>query len=123
AALTAWIWFCFFSGYSFRARRWTFFGTFAVLAVLFALFRVVEVTGSMVPTFAWRWTWRAPDHALGKLELSPTVPIDLARTTPDDFSQFLGPERGGCVAGRELAGDWSAEPPVLVCERPIGAGW
>src|SRR4051812_23789816 len=90
AMATAWVWFVFFSGYSVRARRWTFAGALSVAVISLAMFRLVEVTGSMVPTFAVRWGWLAPDHTLGRLEASATETIDLTTTTADDFPQFLG---------------------------------
>src|SRR3954467_10497672 len=57
AVATAWVWLVFFSGYSPGARRWTFVGTLGVVVVAIAMFRLVEVTGSMVPSFAVRWGW------------------------------------------------------------------
>jgi outer membrane protein assembly factor BamB len=124
AALTAWIWFCFRSGYSLSARRTVFVGTFVAIGGMLAVFRYREVSGSMVPTFTPRWTTPAPDQELGKLETNPTAtPIDLLTTTPDDFPQFLGPERSGWIAEPQLARDWSASPPKLIWKRPIGAGW
>src|SRR5436305_14867824 len=62
AVATAWVWFVFCSGYSPRARRWTFIGTLVAVAISIGMFRLVEVTGSMVPSFAVRWLWRPPDH-------------------------------------------------------------
>ena len=123
AVATAWIWFVFFSGYSTAAQRWVLGGTVALVLLGMAMFRVVEVTGSMVPTFAVRWGWLAPDHKLGRLAMTPAEPIDLATTTTEDFSQFLGPERSCWVAGPELARDWTKQPPKLVWKQPIGAGW
>src|SRR6266850_1266197 len=124
AALTAWIWFCFRSGYSLVARRAVFWGTFVTIGSALAAFRFIEFSGSMVPRFAPRWQAASPDQQLGKLELTPAdAPIDLATTTPDDFPQFLGPERSGWLPGPELARDWSADPPKLLWKRPIGAGW
>src|SRR5437868_8773108 len=62
AVATAWVWFVFFSGYSVRARRWALGGTTVLVLLGLAMFRLVEVTGSMVPSFAVRWGWRPPDH-------------------------------------------------------------
>jgi outer membrane protein assembly factor BamB len=121
AGLTAWIWFCFRSSYSRAAQRTVMIGTVVVLVGLAAMFRFREVSGSMVPTFVPRWSGSAGN--LGKLETSPAEPIDMATTTPDDFPQFLGPQRSGWLAGPELARNWSANPPKLLWKRPIGAGW
>jgi outer membrane protein assembly factor BamB len=124
AGLTAWIWFCFLSSYSLAARRAAFVGTFVALGLLFAGLRFREFSGSMVPTFVPRWSEAAPDLELGHPQITAAAtPIDLATTTPDDFPQFLGPERSGWIPGPELARDWSASPPKLIWKRPIGAGW
>jgi outer membrane protein assembly factor BamB len=123
AVATAWVWFVFVSGYSTRARRWTFIGTLAAVAIAVGTLRLVEVTGSMVPSFAVRWGWRPPDHTLGRWEGSVAVPIDLTTTTADDFPQFLGPERSCMAPGPPLARDWSEQPPKLIWKQPIGAGW
>ena len=54
SAATAWVWFVFFSAYSIGARRWTFVGTLVAVVIAIGMFRLVEVTGSMVPSFAVR---------------------------------------------------------------------
>jgi outer membrane protein assembly factor BamB len=123
AVATAWVWFVYFSGYSVGARRWTFIGTLAIVAIAIANFRLVKVTGSMVPSFAVRWVWRPPDHTLEQWEANPAGPVDLTTTTADDFPQFLGPERSCWIAGPPLARDWSDEKPKLLWKQPIGAGW
>lgn len=123
AVATAWVWLVFFSGYSVAARRWIFIGTLVAVAIAVVNFRLVKVTGSMVPSFAVRWFWRPPDHTLDKWEPNPAGPIDLTTTTADDFPQFLGPERSCWVAGPALARDWSQEPPKLLWKQPVGAGW
>jgi outer membrane protein assembly factor BamB len=123
AVATAWVWVVYFSAFSLRARRWLFFGTIGAIAVAVAMFRIVEFTGSMLPTFAFRWGWLSPDHKLDHLTLTPKEPIDLATATADDFPQFLGPERSCWIAGPRLSRDWTATPPKLLWKQPIGAGW
>src|SRR2546421_3181803 len=114
AVATAWVWFVFFSSYSISARKWIFIGTLAAVAMAVGTLRLVEVTGSMVPTFAVRWGWKPPDHTLGKWEASAAVPIDLTTTTAEDFPQFLGPERSCWLPGPALARDWSTQQPKLI---------
>ncbi len=123
AVATAWVWFVFFSGYSAAARRWTFLGTLLAVAISVGMFRLVEVNGSMVPSFAVRWLWRPPDHKLEKWEANPAGAIDLTTSTANDFPQFLGPERSGWIPGPKFARNWSQQPPKLVWRQPIGAGW
>src|SRR5687768_665575 len=58
ACITLSIWFTFFSGYR-RAIRWgVTLGTFGLLFLLIALYRVDRVSGELVPTFRPRWTKR-----------------------------------------------------------------
>ena len=49
--------------------------------------------------------------------------VDLNDTTPDDYPQFLGPDRLATLAEVEFDRDWSAHPPRLLWRQPIGAGW
>jgi len=51
--------------------------------------------------------------------------VDLATTTPNDFPQFLGPQRSCWIPGPDpgLDPDWAHRPPKLVWRQPIGAGW
>ncbi|MHB8862835.1 MAG: outer membrane protein assembly factor BamB family protein, partial [Pirellulaceae bacterium] len=51
------------------------------------------------------------------------APVDVSRTTPNDFPQFLGAHRNLTVTGIELERDWVAHPPRLLWRQPIGAGW
>src|SRR6185436_15648996 len=89
----------------------------------FTLFTIVEVTGNMVPRFAPRFS-KPADVVLGKVETkAKSSGIDLVTTTPDDFPQFLGPDRNNYLSGPNLADDWNATPPREVWRRKIGAGW
>ena len=98
-------------------------GVLTMVGLFFVLFRFVGVNGEMVPTFVPRWQ-PVPDMAMGKVESQPDRPAaDLATTTPDDFPQFLGPDRNAYLPGPELARDWPANPPRELWRRPIGAGW
>ena len=124
ALLTAWIWISFRSYYPPLVRRLVFVGPFAAIAIGIGTFRFVEFSGSMVPRFAPRWVADKPEKSLGKVESkTDAAPIDLASTSPDDFPQFLGPERSCWIAGPELARDWEKKSPKLIWKRPIGAGW
>jgi outer membrane protein assembly factor BamB len=94
-----------------------------VLGGLFALVRVDETTGDVVPKLAWRWTPKA-DMALAA-EFGDLVGgrADLQKTTPDDYPEFLGPRRRAVVAGSQLAREWERSPPREIWRRPIGAAW
>jgi outer membrane protein assembly factor BamB len=125
ALLTTWIWLCFQSGLAPWIRRTAAVGSLIVVAGLVAALRYEEVDGSMMPRFVPRWA--AVHHAeLGAIPArAPTdeSQIDLTTTTPDDFPQFLGPQRMPWLPGPQLARDWSATPPRELWKQPIGAGW
>jgi outer membrane protein assembly factor BamB len=123
ALLTLWIWFCFLSGYAVLMRRGALFAPLAVVVgfaaalAFWGFTNLVHVSGSLAPRLV------LPRRDAGKLEIEAAGPIDLATTTPEDFPQFLGPERSCWVPGPELARDWSKNPPKQVWRRPIGAAW
>ncbi len=126
AILTIWIWMCFRSGWP-RLVRLLALASPLVPILLFmpylGLLRLEEVNGDMLPRFALRWT-TTHDRRLPPVEAPPAAkPIDLKTITPDDFPQFLGPQRSGWLPGPKLARDWQAQPPKLLWRRPIGAGW
>ncbi len=124
AAVTAGIWFFFFSPASRKVRFGSMAALVGVLVVFFTIFRVDSFSGSMVPGFSLRFS-RAADRAL-KATASETVTVaiaDLATTTPWDFPQFLGPERDVSVSAVALDRDWQTTPPELLWRQPIGAGW
>jgi outer membrane protein assembly factor BamB len=124
SGLTAWLWFCFRSGYSVRSRRLVFVGSLLVIVGFFATFRYREVTGSMVPSFDLRWSPSNSDRELSRLEgIAADERVDLVSSTPHDFPQFLGPDRSGWISGPQLARDWAGSPPKLLWKQPLGAGW
>ena len=58
-----------------------------------------------------------------------SVPSSAAGTatavipSPDDFPQFLGPNRDSYVPRLELAQDWQTKPPHENWRKEVGAGW
>jgi outer membrane protein assembly factor BamB len=128
AALLMLFWFCFFSGKP-RHQRYEVLVGALVLAGLFAgLFKVEGMTGNMIPIITFRpWllalVGRATEEAGAPAPVSADARADLASTTPQDFPQFLGPQRDLSVASVKLSRDWSAQPPQEVWRRKIGAGW
>jgi len=97
-----------------------------VLPVAFALvFRVDGIGGEFRVDFALR---NAPviDHGAQlptKIAPAKDDRPDLLHTTPDDYAQFLGPDRTGVISGRTLSGDWTKTPPREVWRIPVGAAW
>jgi outer membrane protein assembly factor BamB len=106
----------------------------AVLAALLPLpvaagllLKADGLTGDGTLNFAWRWTAR---HRCSALHDRPGMNGSLGRRqpihlieTPDDYPQFLGPQRQAVVPGARLTGDWQAGPPRVVWRRDVGAGW
>lgn len=123
AAMTLLVWFVALSGYPRPLRL----GTVAVLGLavvtFFAAFRIEQVTGSLIPTFRWRLA--PPKDALLEQPKASEgeAAIDLTRTSPGDFPQFLGPHRNGVVEGVRLKRNWNDEPPARLWRQPIGGGW
>ncbi|MFM7073870.1 MAG: PQQ-binding-like beta-propeller repeat protein [Planctomycetota bacterium] len=96
----------------------------ASVAALVGALRIEETSGTLVPTFRFRWQPRR-DESLPPVAAAATDGIDLVTTTPDDFPRFLGPAGVPVLVEPSvpLAGDWSTNPPQLRWKRPIGAGW
>ncbi len=109
-------------------RRFKILGT-ALLTFVALTFIATKVlrregsyTGAGVPRFVWRWTPR--DVAPPMMPIAAkAVAIDLSATTPDDFPQFLGPDRDAQVRGVHLSRDWASHPPELLWRRKVGAAW
>jgi outer membrane protein assembly factor BamB len=121
AATAVVIWFLLGSVCS-RRLWWSVAGALglALLAVL-ACVRIEQVSGDLVPQFAFRWQRRA-DQRLAR-PVTAGQAVDLRTTTPEDFPQFLGPRRDARLTGLRLRRDWQTHPPRLVWRREIGAGW
>jgi len=119
------LWFCFFSGKPRHQRYELLIGVVALAAIFGVCFNVEGMTGNMLPIFRLRPWLR---ELLGSTAAGPAAPsaagnVDLATTTPNDFPNFLGPNRDLSVAGVKLARDWSKQPPQEVWRKKIGAGW
>ncbi len=121
SALTAAIWFVFFSNFERRTRFRTGGAMVAVLAMFLALFRIDSVDAEMAPRFVWRFA-AAADRSLA-VPTTLTGGIDLATRSSWDFPQFLGPHRDSSVDSVTLGRDWEGRPPEMVWRQPIGAGW
>ncbi|WP_254507899.1 PQQ-binding-like beta-propeller repeat protein [Anatilimnocola floriformis] len=141
AAFSLYVWFCWFSGFSFQARRIGFIIPLLLPIIGVATFRYEGVDGYMKPTFVPRWR-RAHEAALagkpvaakapqpagaekeGTAAAVPAVPtVDLRTETANDFPQFLGPQRTNYLPDAKLADDWNDSPPKEIWRRDIGPGW
>jgi outer membrane protein assembly factor BamB len=101
----------------------------AVLTLLFLValassftLRVEGLTGDAHLNFALRWS-KAPTSLEAGETASPAFPVDLTRTSPHDYDQFLGPTRLGVVSDARLERDWNRHPPRPLWRRAVGEGW
>lgn len=135
--LCVYIWFCWFSAYSFRTQRLGFWLPIGAVAIAVACLRYEGVDGYMKPTFAPRWlprrtglvvNPRAPQpRAEDESAQDPQAParsaIDLETETNQDFPQFLGPQRNNRAPDLEVTADWSQTSPRELWRKDIGPGW
>lgn len=101
-------------------------GVGVVVVLIFGpvfLFRVEGFDGRLMPILRWRWSSRREPLPESPAVSTDVATVDLATETPDDFPQFLGPERSGDLPDVYLRRDWDADPPELLWRRPVGAGW
>ena len=117
------VWFLLLSGYSWWFRGLVTLGSVAGIVLFFSAFEIAHVSGEMVPTFRLRAS--PPPDALLEAPVPPAdvADVDLSRTTPQDFPQFLGPDRDASLDEIALDTDWESHPPQQVWRQPIGAGW
>ena len=124
------IWFAIFSGLK---RRTRFSGAAIVVALIFGAIVAVKVTtrvdgtvsGVGMPRLVWKWSPPLGNDPTSLPTVTPdlTHPVDLTKTTAQDFPQFLGPDRSNAISGIHLERDWTAKPPRKLWSQPIGLGW
>lgn len=102
-------------------------GLLLAAAALFPLLvQAAGLTGDAHVDFAWRWGATPREAAtvvVPETGMLARESADLTRTTPDDFPQYLGPQRQAVLPGVRLARDWAKTPPRLLWRQPVGAGW
>jgi outer membrane protein assembly factor BamB len=106
-----------------RALGWSVVSALGV-ALMFSTLAVREMLGDTTLSFGWTWS-KAKDF-----ELQAPKPITAAITTgfeatPDDFTQYLGPNRDGVLPSLpdHAATDWTAHPPKELWRITVGPGW
>ncbi|MEE8523430.1 MAG: PQQ-binding-like beta-propeller repeat protein, partial [Thermoanaerobaculia bacterium] len=82
--------------------------------------RIKGVSGDWIPQLAWRWSAGPQDLEDRTADAAAIATVSAA---PEDFPQFLGPERDGKVRGVRLARDWENQPPRLMWRREVGPAW
>lgn len=135
--IALWSWFSFRSTYPFAWRLGVMIAGLGIGAFLISSVRMEGVTGNWIPT-GWRWSWDKPrDFTRAKPAVtsttngdqseskpaSATLPLEPIVGTPDDFPQFLGPNRNGYLPDAKLSHDWQANPPRILWRKEVGAGW
>ena len=118
------IWWTFFSRVPNRLRLSVTFGLVGLVALCAAMFRVRGVSGDLMPLVEFRWTKRALPQAPTAKQSSILSTLDVfSESTNRAFSQFLGPDRNGVLAGPKLETNWPAHPPEILWRQKIGAAW
>jgi outer membrane protein assembly factor BamB len=104
----------------FRARALVLAGLLAASPAFPLLLRTEGLTGAAVVNFTWRWA--RPPAFTGTAD-NPGGTAHLTAPGPDDFPQYLGPQRLGVLPGAHFGRDWQGQPPREMWRRPLGAGW
>lgn len=95
----------------------------ALAALLFVFHRfvaVVDLSGGAQLRLAWRSGIQPA--VVDPLEVADAQPIAVT-PSPNDFPQFLGPDRNAVLANVRLDPDWTNRPPKPVWRQRIGEGW
>lgn len=129
------LWWTFFSRVQWRLR---FIGWGVVVACVFitgCFIRIDDVTGEVIPIFAWRWAPRREQVAAAYFEkLSATKqtaskditePLEQPplKITDADWPEYRGRLRDGIVRNVTIRTDWDAHPPRARWRHPVGLGW
>jgi outer membrane protein assembly factor BamB len=118
------LWWVLLSRSRWRLRLGVVLGVALLGAAGVSLFRVVGVTGDLIPVLGYRWTSKPsspePVSAAVSSAAASMAEKDRVRTP---YPQFLGPHRDGVLPGPKLAMNWETNPPRVLWRRPIGAGW
>ena len=123
SAMTLWAWFVLFSQFSGKFRVRVNLFLIVVVVTTVAIFRIDGFDGRMRPIVNWRWA-RQAGELVSEVEVASNISfgIDLTTTTPDDFPQFLGPERNQNLPGPNLDHDWDMEAADFRAGLPLTFG-
>ena len=108
-----------------RIRRRSVLAVMLGCAVVFPMFRVADVSSSLAPILAWRWS-PTPEEALADTwaALPPAGKADVpAQAGPLDWPGFRGPARDGRVEGVRFSTNWSTSPPKELWRTHVGLGY
>lgn len=116
------IWWTFFSRAPGRLRLRTTYGLVGCALAFALLFRLRGMSGDLAPIFEFRWSRSNVAEQLPATS-APLIMVRSASPATNDFPQFLGPNRDGVLSGPRLATNWTAQPPALIWQHKVGAGW
>jgi len=116
------LWWTFFSRAPGRLRVLTTFGLVGAAIVGGSLFRLRGLSGDLAPIFEFRWSRSALTEQISILPV-PSSAVRVGEVSTNDFPQFLGPNRDGVLPGQNLETNWTAQPPKILWQQPVGAGW
>ena len=117
------IWWAFFSRATLKLRVGLPLAFIAAVAGWFGLFRVVGVTGDLVPVFGLRWKSASTSPEAVVPESGKTSVAAAVGEVVGSYPQFLGPDRNGRLSGPLLSTNWEEMPPRVLWRKPAGAGW
>lgn len=110
------------------ARAGGFVALAAVSAVALASVEAKGIDGAALPRIGWRSSAdEPPDNTPMPTDQTASASagaeeIDESAAT-GDYPRFRGVDGSGVVLGAHLARDWSVDPPKLLWEQKVGAGW
>ncbi len=111
------VWLLAFSGLTSRVKIASFSAILISITLFVILFRFDGYSGDLLPKFEWRW----------QEETKTTIGTSNLKTPEanllTDYPQFLGPNRNATIRNINLNTDWKNNPPELVWQIPVGAGW
>ena len=118
---TASVWLCwlaFFSGHRFRYLLTIV--VISLIGIFFYRFRLVFDGDLGFVRVDSRFIQRSFDDVESEPEIDG---VNLAKTSPNDFNQFLGNDRTGIIHNRQLNPDWESNPPEILWIKTVGEGW
>ena len=108
-----------------RVRRVSVLAIMGICAAVFPLFRVADVSSTLAPILAWRWS-PTPEEALemsGAAVLKNGTADVPSQAGPADWPEFRGPARNGRVDGVRFSTDWDNAPPKELWRNRVGLGY
>jgi len=91
--------------------------------VLLSVVTVEAMRGDTTIDFAWTWSPPRDLTMVFPEPLRTAVITSGFEPTPDDFPQFLGPNRTGVIASGSRPVDWNEHPPRELWRKQVGPAW